>query len=103
MTSAANSRRSVEERFKIVLMDFFTSFPSMTTIPLDPKRIFSQDEKLQLYERDKHPCPACKKVVGEYDWHADHIKAWIRGGKTNLANGQVLCVKCNLKKKDRLW
>ena len=43
------------------------------------------------------------KAVGEYDWHADHIVAWIRGGKTTLDNGQVLCAKCNLKKKDRLW
>src|SRR5437762_9425113 len=49
MTSAANSRRSIEERFKIVLMDFFTSFPAMATLQLDPKRIFDNDQKIQLY------------------------------------------------------
>ncbi len=103
MTSAANSRRSIEERFKIVLMDFFTSFPVMATIQLDPKRIFDNDQKIQLYARDQQCCQSCKKKVGECDWHADHIVAWIRGGKTTLENGQVLCVKCNLKKKDRLW
>jgi hypothetical protein len=102
MTSAANSRRSLEERFKIVVMDFFTSFPAMATIQLDPKRIFDNEEKIQLYARDQR-CQSCKKTVGEFDWHADHIVAWIRGGKTTLENGQVLCVKCNLKKKDRLW
>jgi hypothetical protein len=103
MTSAANSRRSIEERFKIVLMDFFTSFPAMATIPLDPKRIFDNDQKIQLYARDLQSCQSCKKAVGEFDWHADHVTAWIRGGRTVLENGQVLCVKCNLKKKDRLW
>lgn len=103
MTSAANSRRSIEERFKIVVMDFFTSFPAMATIPLDPKRIFDNDQKIEMYARDGQRCQSCKKSVGEFDWHADHIVAWIRGGKTILENGQVLCVKCNLKKKDRLW
>jgi hypothetical protein len=103
MTSAANSRRSVEERFKIVVMDFFTSFPSLATIQLDSKRVFDNEQKIQLYARDQKKCQSCKRSVGEFDWHADHILAWIRGGKTTLGNGQVLCVKCNLKKKDRLW
>jgi 5-methylcytosine-specific restriction endonuclease McrA len=103
MKSALNSRRSIEERFKIVLMDFFTSFPSMATIQLDPKRIFDNDQKIQIYARDHKRCQSCKKTVGEFDWHADHVVAWIRGGKTTMENGQVLCVKCNLKKKDRLW
>lgn len=103
MTSAANSRRSIEERFKIVLKDFFIYFPALATIQLDPKRIFDNNQKIQLYARDLQRCQSCKRVVGEFDWHADHVVAWIRGGKTTLENGQVLCVKCNLKKKDRLW
>jgi hypothetical protein len=103
MTSAANSRRSIEERFKIVIMDFFTSFPALATIELDARRIFDNDQKIQLYARDQQRCQSCKKAVGEFDWHADHVTAWIRGGRTILENGQVLCVKCNLKKKDRLW
>lgn len=103
MTSAANSRRSIEERFKIVLSDFFNSFPQMATIALDQKRIFDNDQKIQLYARDKGTCQKCRKTVAELDWHADHIVPWIRGGKTTIENGQVLCVKCNLRKKDRLW
>lgn len=103
MTSSANSRRSLEERLKILILDFFTAFTSMATIQLDPKRIFDNDQKIQLYARDGQKCQSCKKGVGEFDWHADHVTPWIRGGKTTLENGQVLCVKCNLKKKDRLW
>jgi len=103
MRGAANSRRSIEERFKVVLWDFFSSFPSMATVQLDPKRSFDNDQKLQMYVRDEKKCKACKKNVGEFDWHADHIVPWIRGGRTIMDNGQVLCVKCNLRKKDRLW
>jgi hypothetical protein len=102
MTSNVNSRRSIEERFKILIMDFFSSFTEMAAIELDPKRAFDNDEKIQLYARDGK-CKSCGKKVGEFDWHADHIVPWIRGGRTTLENGQVLCVKCNLKKKDRLW
>jgi hypothetical protein len=103
MTSTINSRRSIEGRFDILLVDFFASFPDMAVIQLDPKRVFDNDQKIQIYARDNGRCQSCRKAVGEFDWHADHVVAWIRGGKTTLKNGQVLCVKCNLKKKDRLW
>lgn len=103
MTSTLNSRRSIGERFRILLVDFYKSFPDMAAIRLDPKRIFDNDQKIQIYARDSGRCQSCKKAVGEYDWHADHVLAWIRGGKTTLDNGQLLCAKCNLKKKDRLW
>jgi hypothetical protein len=102
MRSAVNSRRSIEGRFRAVLFDFFSSFTSMATIQLDPKRAFDDDQKAELYAREQR-CQKCKREVGEFEWHADHVIPWIRGGKTVLENGQVLCAKCNLKKKDRLW
>lgn len=103
MVSAANSRRSIEERFKFVLLDFANTFPSLAIVKLDTKRIFDNDEKIKLFARDKSMCQKCKKEVGEFDWHADHILAWIRGGKTIMENGQVLCKRCNLQKKDKMW
>ena len=30
--------------------------------------------------------------------HADHIKPWCKGGKTELSNGQMLCHDCNWTK-----
>ena len=32
------------------------------------------------------------------DMHADHIKAWSKGGHTTPENCQMLCRDCNLKK-----
>ena len=34
-------------------------------------------------------------------YHADHIIAWSRGGRTVETNGQALCRACNLHKSDR--
>ncbi len=40
----------------------------------------------------------CKKKVEYNNFHADHIIPHIRGGKTTIENGQVLCSACNLSK-----
>lgn len=32
------------------------------------------------------------------DWHADHATPYIKGGATDVVNGQALCPTCNLKK-----
>lgn len=34
------------------------------------------------------------------EMEADHKQAWSKGGKTELANGQMLCEECNRKKSD---
>lgn len=103
MSSSANSKKSIEERFKILLYDFYESFKDMNLIELDHQRVFSQTQKKELYLRDKGTCQICFKKVNEDNWEADHKLPWIRGGKTSIDNGQVLCKKCNQKKKDKLW
>lgn len=32
------------------------------------------------------------------NFHADHVLAYVNGGKTVTKNGQALCQKCNLTK-----
>lgn len=41
-----------------------------------------------------------KKVFALGDMDADHIVPWSKGGKTDAANGQMLCVSCNRSKGD---
>ena len=38
----------------------------------------------------------CKNL--KEGFHADHVVAYSKKGKTILKNGQALCPKCNLKK-----
>lgn len=67
-------------------------------ISCDGKRFFSDDDKSVKY-REKQICsnPTC----GESNFNnleKDHIKAWSRGGPTNLDNLQLLCKKHNTSK-----
>ena len=63
-------------------------------------RAFTQAQKGQMYEMQKGICPGCKKHFEIYEMEADHKQAWSKGGKTELANGQMLCEECNRKKSD---
>jgi hypothetical protein len=103
MTSSANSRQAIEGRFRYLIAEARQAFTDLDLIELDSKRMFDEEQKIELFGRDNGTCKICSKKVPDYNWHADHVIPWIKGGKTNIQNGQVLCVKCNLRKSDRLW
>lgn len=81
----------------------------------DPKHLslrqFDSDQRLEIYERQDGQCAngaKCKTVgnddgqqvfeIGQMD--ADHIVPWSKGGKTDVGNGQMLCITCNRSKGD---
>jgi hypothetical protein len=103
MTSSINSRNAIEGRFRIMMVNFYHHFPKLGLVDLDPQRLFDDSQKTEIFGRDKGVCNSCSKKVTEHSWHADHKHPWIKGGKTRVENGQVLCIKCNLQKKDKLW
>lgn len=103
MTSSSNSRNAIEGRFRIMMVDFYNHFPNLGLVELDSQRLFDDSKKTEIFARDKGVCNSCSKKVTEHSWHADHKRPWIKGGKTIIENGQVLCIKCNLQKKDKLW
>lgn len=54
-------------------------------------RTFDDKTKTKVYERQKGKCPVCKKKYEFSEMEADHIIPWSKGGKTVLANCQMLC------------
>ena len=64
-------------------------------------RTFSERDKITMYNRQQGLCAICGKPFSMKEMHADHIKPWSRGGLTELSNGQMLCVNCNLAKSDK--
>lgn len=74
-------------------------------------RVFDKTQKTVLYNRQteeakaqhKSNCPDCvqegkankEKIWDFKDMEADHIRAWSKGGPTDLDNGQMLCKRHN--------
>lgn len=68
-------------------------------------RVFSEQMKRRVYEKQGHKCPCCVKngITAEYafeDMQGDHIIPWSKGGRTVEENCQMLCRKCNAEKSD---
>lgn len=64
-------------------------------------RTFDDDDKMAVYEKQKHKCSYCGKTFELSQMQADHIVPWSKGGKTTIENCQMLCRDCNLKKSDK--
>ena len=70
----------------------------------DVKRIFSPDEKEELWNRtDKHICSYCgQEILDISDAEVDHINPFSNGGETELSNGQLLHKICNREKSNKI-
>ena len=64
-------------------------------------RQFDERTKATIYEQQGGKCAICGKSFKISEMHADHIKAWSKGGKTVAENCQMLCRDCNLKKSNK--
>ncbi len=64
-------------------------------------RAFNDKQKRVAFERQKGVCVHCGKEFKLNEMHADHIKPWSKGGKTELKNCQMLCQKDNAIKSNK--
>ena len=64
-------------------------------------RSFNDRQKREAFERQNGICALCNKQFEIKSMEADHITPWHEGGKTDTANCQLLCVKCNRRKGGR--
>ena len=61
-------------------------------------RTFPEEIKVSIYEQQDGKCKFCNIKFPISKMHADHIKPWSLGGKTEPDNCQVLCQSCNATK-----
>jgi 5-methylcytosine-specific restriction endonuclease McrA len=60
-------------------------------------RFFNKQQRSILAWVSGGKCAVCKSTLNK-NFHADHVLAFVNGGKTITKNGQALCQKCNLTK-----
>ncbi|MGO9972876.1 MAG: HNH endonuclease [Solirubrobacteraceae bacterium] len=64
-------------------------------------RRFGSAARAALFLAARGRCARCGATL-EPGWHADHVMPARAGGRTEPANGQALCPRCNLRKGGRL-
>ncbi|MBI4180856.1 MAG: HNH endonuclease, partial [Chloroflexi bacterium] len=67
-------------------------------VPLDPQRAFTEEQRLAIFRKYDGTCQIGGERVRWGEFHADHIVPFSKGGKTTIANAQLLCPKHNLEK-----
>lgn len=95
----ADSIQDLQYRHDLLLEEFVRTIPTLKL--KDSNRSFTDEQRRAIYWKDNGTCQICKKKCKETEFHADHIKPHSKGNPTSIANGQVLCPICNLKKGNR--
>jgi len=87
-------------KFKLELLDDEANVISGGESYIEHNRIIPSSVKLEVWKRDKGRCIKC----GSQDnLHFDHIIPYSKGGSSLVAeNIQILCVRHNLKKRDKI-
>lgn len=62
---------------------------------LQNKRSLTIREKQILYEKAKHRCEVCRKLLTFSDMQVGHKRAASKGGRATLRNSACLCYSCN--------
>ncbi len=106
-TRGANSRASLEGRFRWILYDFIDAFDEYKSGDLDPTLFLSEEQKAKILQNSGYKCQGTfcggRKVRETGRWYPDYIVPWIEGGRTEVENARVLCPICNGKREVRLW
>src|SRR5204863_3442737 len=55
-----------------------------------------------IFERDENTCQYCKKKYDRSELTLDHVIPRSRGGTSTWQNIVLACIRCNMKKGDRL-
>lgn len=94
-SKSTESRKSVEEGFRITLGKFLEFAPELQL--KDEKRLFDYGQKLAIYYRDEGKCQQCGRLLNFDEAEFHHVKSWHEGGQTTVENGLLLCHECHAK------
>ena len=86
-------------KFKLELRDDDNS-PTISALRVEQTRVIPTAVKLEVWRRDEGKCRMCE---AKDNLHFDHIIPYSKGGtSTDAKNIQLLCVRHNLAKSDKI-
>lgn len=98
--AATGSKVRVVRRIQTIYNLIFSIIGSDT---VDNRRLFTEEEKKNLYEASDKKCAICGNLILSIDdCEIDHIIPFAKGGKTELKNAQISHRICNREKSDAI-
>jgi len=105
--NASNGNIFLKARYDRIVLDL-QSISKEIACKTDPERLFTAEERYEMWKRQNGICPLTGKNIPEEEinnhtlWSGDHIFPHSKGGPTTLENAQLVCKKANLKKSDKI-
>jgi len=94
ISRGTTSKENISLRHTIILRHFLAYAKNL--VPLDPKREYTEDEKIAVFRMQGGKCQCCGKVL-EGNFHVHHKVPWSDGGQTTLENALLVCERCHRK------
>jgi 5-methylcytosine-specific restriction endonuclease McrA len=85
----------IQEKYNIMASQLLLAIPEMKR--KDPRRSFSDPERLAIYVRADGKCAKCGLNTNFDEGNVDHIIRHTDGGFTNIKNGRWVCQVCHHK------
>ncbi len=106
LSNAGYAQNRCAERHRILMNFMLDRVPDAE--PRDPKRGFTEDQKVAIWSRASGRCEwkdeegnRCLEEFPEFRAaDADHVVKWKEGGRTSLENGRLLCPAHNRAAQD---
>jgi len=97
VSRGTTSEANIKLRYNTMLKRFLEQYNPMR---LDENRLFSHDQKLEIYHRDGERCQVCGKhlIFGDPETQYHHKDPFIEGGETETEKGLLVCRDCHLNK-----
>jgi hypothetical protein len=93
ISRGTTSKENISLRHKIILERFLIYAKNL--VPLDPKREYTDNEKIAVFRMYGGICQRCNKKLEMSNFHVHHKIPWAKGGKTTLENALLLCESCH--------
>lgn len=74
----------------------------LNTSPCRVARLFTKAQFKEILDRDGPQCHVCLRIFSIDMLEADHVIPFSRGGKTEVANGAIICKRDNRRKGNKV-